>query len=436
MIDFLPNAKVVFEMELLGTSSKSLSLTTGPIQHMESTLNESTTSIPVSFHRFLTQQVDIVDKSIKSLMADGTPLVRWRVGFVTGQQNVWLPWQEHQVVHCSAMIKGLGDNAGHNFEISTADRLFTLNRGTRIVARQGKISDIVKSIASDGGIQAVVEPTIGTFALIQVNESDIEFIQRRLLNRSLNTKGRGQYSLYMRDNVLHFHTPDYQTTIKEIAYYGTPFKSMVQTDRSQQLFNMGIAGTRLIAYDPYTGQTNEVVNDPENYLRMADGIYRMDKVPFGTQTLTYHLSQNDPEEVTALAQNVYSYGRAQTFEISADLIRSLSIRVGDILNFVLAAQQQKTSPWSGYYIVQGITRTILKESLRTVYTIKRGEIVRDQSTVTQPNDAAQLIPETTAPGQDISVAATQNSVLTVGAGDQESSTVYATVEDAETLPGT
>ena len=436
MIDFLPTGKVLFDIELKGTTDKPLSLNTGLIQHMESTLNENMEEIPISYHRFVTQQVDIVDKSIKSLMADGTPLVRWRIGFVTEGKSMWLPWQEHQIVHCSAMIKGLGNNAGHNFEISTADRLFTVNRSTKILSRKGKISDMVKQMASDAGVEAVVEPTVGTFAYIQVNESDVEFINRRLVHRCLNDKGRGQYLLYMRDNVLHFHTPDYQTEIKEIAYFDTPFKGMVQNDRSQQLFDVGIAGTRCIAYDPYTGQTNEVVSDPEKYLRLADGIYRMDKVPNGVQTMTYHLSQNEPQEVSALAQNVYSFGRAKTFEISADLTRSMNIRVGDILRFVLSPQKEKTSPWSGYYIVAGVCRTVAKETLRTLYTLRRGEIVQDRTTVTQPNTASQLIPETTAPGQDINPSVTQNSILTVGAGKQESSTVYATVEDAQKLPGT
>ena len=436
MIDFLPTGKVAFEMELKGTTDKPLSLTGDLIQHVESTLNESTEEIPISFHRFNTQQVDLVDKTIKSLMADGTPLVRWRVGFVTEGKSMWLPWQEHQIVHCSAMVKGLGNNAGHNFEISTADRLFTVNRQTKIISRKGKISDMVKQIASDAGLEAVVEPTVGTFAYVQVNESDIEFINRRLVHRCLNDKGRGQYLLYMRDNVLHFHTPDYQTDIKEIVYFETPFKDMTQTDNSQRLFDMGAAGTRCIAYDPYTGQTVDVVSNPEKYLRLADGIYRLDKIPNSAQTLTYHLGQNEPQEVTALAQNVYSFGRARTFEINTEFTRSLTLRVGDVLRLIIAPQREKISPWSGYYIVHASTRLIRKESLTASYRLKRGEIVRDQTTVTQPNAAAQLIPETTAPGQDINPSVTQNSILTVGAGKQESSTVYATVEDAQKLPGT
>lgn len=438
MIDFL-QAKVEFQMELVGASDKNIVLTNGLIQHVESTLNNRTASdkeLPVCYHMFNTQQVDVVDKTIKSVMLDGNPYVRWRIGFVTDQQDLWMPWQNHQIVHCSATVRGIGDSSGHMFEMSTANRLYTANRQTKIVARKGKISDMVQAIASEMGVEAVVEPTMGTYSYIQVNESDVEFINRRLIHRAVNDKGRGQYMLYIRDNVLHFHTPDYQSTIKEFIYYDTPFKGMVQTDRSQQLWDMGVSGTRLIAYDPYTGQTTEVLNDPEKYLRLADGIYRLDKVANGTQTLVYHLSTNTPDEATSIAQNVYTFGRAETFRVEIDVARSINYQIGDILQFVLTPRPEKASPWSGYYIITGVTRTVRKESLQTVYTVQRGEIIREQTTITQPNDSAQLIPETTAPGQDLNVSATQNSVLTVGAGKQQSSTIYSTVEDATKAPGT
>ena len=436
MIDFPPNAKTEFQLELRSATDKTVALTNGLIQHVQSELEESTEAIPICYHTFNTQQVDVVDKTIKSLMIDGNPFVRWRIGFVTATGSQWLPWQEHQIVHCSATVRGLGGNAGHIFEMSTANRLYTANRETKTASRKGKISDIVSGIASEMGVDAVVEPTTGTFAYIQVNESDIEFIQKRLLPRSINDKGRGQYRLYMRDNVLHFHSPDFQTSVKQFVYYDTPFKGIVQTDRSQQLWDAGVSGTRLVAYDPYTGQTNDVVNDPEKYLRLADGIYRLDKVPNGAQILVYHLSTNEPEEATAIAQNVYTYGRAKTFEVAIDVTQSMSYQIGDIMQFILSAEQVKTSPWSGYYVICGVKRMVRKESIRTVYTVQRGEIVREQTTITQPNDAAQLIPETTAPGQDLNIPVTQNSILTVGAGKQESSSVYSTVEDATKLPGT
>lgn len=429
MNDFI-QAKTLVEMELIGTSDKTLALTSGLVQHMESVLVENVREIPICKHRFISQNVSIADSTLKSLMADGTPYVRWRVGFVAPGQNFWLPWQKHQVVSYVSLLKGIGDSASHNLEIDTADRLYTLNRQSKIVSRKGKISDMVRQIASDAGLDAVIEPTIGTYAFVQVNESDYEFIKSRLIKRCVNDKGRGQYLLYIRDNVLHFHSPDYQTEIKQVVYYDTPFNRIAQADHSQQLFDAGASGTRLIAYDPYTGKSTEITNDAEKHLRLADGIYRLDKVPHGAQTMVYHLSSNQSEEANALAQNVYSFGRAQTFEIKFDVNSSLLIRAGDILQFIIAPQAEKTSTWSGYYLVSNAVRKVYKETLRTVYTLERGEIVRDQSTITQANDSFQLIPETTAPGQDLNVSTTQNSVLTVGAGEQESSTVYSTVKDA------
>lgn len=435
MQDFPPQAKALFQMDLMTTSEKPISLTNSLVQHVKSTLNESMAGNPVCYHRFNTTQVDIVDKTIKSAMVDGNPFVRYRVGFVTPTGEFWLPWQNHQIVHYSAIVHGMGKAAGHAFELSTADRLYTLNRATKIVARKGTISSMVQQIASDAGLDAVIEATKDSFSYVQVNESDVEFVRRRLLSRAINDKGRGLYSFYIKDNVLHFHSPDYQSSLRKLSYFEAPHQSMVQIDRSQQLWDAGVSGTRIITYDPYTGDSKEIASDPEKYLRMANGVYKLNNVKNGSQTLCYHLSTNQPSESSAIGQNYYSEGRSDTFEIRVSLSKSITVRIGDLLQFILAPTPEKTSPWSGYYVVSAITREIEKQSMSTVYTLKRGEIEREKSTITQPNSAAQLVPETTAPGQDLNLAAAQTSVLTAGAGQQESATVYLTVADSNKAPG-
>jgi hypothetical protein len=433
--DFVPQGKVELQMQLLSAAQKPIDLVrNGLTHHLESTLCETLEEIPVCYHRLHTEHVDIVDKTLKSAMVDGNPFVRWRIGFVTPQQAQWLPWQNHQIVHYAASIHGLGEDSGHNFEMSTANILYTMNRTVKIVSRSGPVSDMVAGMAQDAGVQAVVEPTVGSYQFYQVNESDVEFILRRLLSRAVNQKGRGQYLFYVRDNVLHFHTPDYQTQVKQLFLYGTPWKRMAEVDRSQQLFDKGIAGTRIIVYNPYTGQSAEVVNDPAKYLRLAQGIYLMSSVPNTVQTLLYHLGTNRPDEAAAIAQNVYSDGRSRTFEMNADIDRSLLVQAGDLLQFVVSPMTQKVSPWSGYYLVSKVTHYLKLESLRTVYTLRRGEIVPDPSTVTQPNTAQQLVPVTTAPGQDISLAAVQNSMQTAGTGQQQGTSNYGTVMDPNAAP--
>lgn len=436
MLDYTPQAVAQFQMELRLTSDKTESLTSSLLQHIESTICESTTGIATCSHLFSSTQTDVVDKMLKSIMTDGNPYVRFRIGLSTTTEESWLPWQEQQIVSYSAAIKGVGEGAGHTFSIFTADRIYSLDRSTKIMSRKGKISDMVQQIAQAAKLDCVVEPTKTNFSYVQVNQSDIEFIRERLLNRAINDKGRGQYLLYMKDNVLHFHSPDYQSSIRQMSYYDVPHLDMVQVDRSQQLIDRGIAGTCMIVYDPYVGQANEINSDAEKHLRMSDGIYLLENVDKGRQTLLYHLGTNQAEEASAIAQNVYSFSRGETFEISLNVLKSISIRLGDILQFVLAPQASKTSSWSGYYLVTHVTSLVKKDTLTTMYTIKRGEISKDQVNITQPNDASQLVPETTAPGQDINIATTQKSVLTVGAGKQNSATVYSTVADRNSAPGT
>ncbi|MBO8546959.1 hypothetical protein INP43_13545, partial [Staphylococcus aureus] len=68
--------------------------------------------------------------------------------------------------------------------------------------------------------KAVVEPTDGKFLLVQNFSDDSAFIVQRLLHRAINLQGRGGYFCFIQDNVLHFHTLDYQAAVKQLDFYG------------------------------------------------------------------------------------------------------------------------------------------------------------------------------------------------------------------------
>jgi hypothetical protein len=58
------------------------------------------------------------------------------------------------------------------------------------------------------------------------------------------------------------HSPDYQTSVKELQYFQQPAGQLIQLDRSQQLWKEGVSGTHLVVYDPLTGETKDILNDP------------------------------------------------------------------------------------------------------------------------------------------------------------------------------
>ena len=55
------------------------------------------------------------------------------------------------------------------------------------------------------------------------------------------------------------HSPDYQTSVKELQYFQQPAGQLIQLDRSQQLWKEGVSGTHLVVYDPLTGETKDIV---------------------------------------------------------------------------------------------------------------------------------------------------------------------------------
>jgi len=376
-----------------------------------------------------TQHPDVVNRLIKSVMSTGNPRWRARVGYGTPKKAIWLPWQDHYIVDYAADVRAVGKQAGHAMNLVTSDAFFAAARANKTIIRKGLISSMVKQIAAENQLDFVVEETKSDFFFIQSYIDDIAFIKGRLLNRAVNAKGRGNYLFYMRDNVLHFHTPDYQTEVKEWHYYASPHSVLTQKDNSQVLWDDGCSGVRLIAYDPYTGDTKEVVNQPDQTLRLADSIYQLGNVVGGQLNIQYHLSANRPEEATNIALNVYSRARQQTFELIGTFSKTVNIRVGDIIKLVITPDQD-SSPWSGFYVVSRLVYEIENGAVVGTFLFTRGEIAKDTSNVVAQVANRQLVPETEAPGQNLNVQETQASARTKGAGKQTSTTVFSTVVDA------
>ena len=429
------DGQAVVNFELTLPQQPSLPLTPALVTYIESHLVEDVYGKKEYRHTFSTLLPEFVNDILRTAMDSGTPAFRFRLGLGQPKQTLWLPWQNHYIVHYGAVLQGIGKASGHTLQITTSDALFVISRAKKTVARKGSISSIIQTIAQENNLQAVIEPTSGQFLYVQSFEDDVTFISNRLLRRAVNAKGRGNYVFFILDNVLHFHSPDYQTTVKELVYFQQPAAQLIQLDRSQQLWKEGVSGTRLILYDPLTGETKEILNDPTKALRFAKGIYQLSSVTGGRRRIVYHLSANRPEEAIALAQNAYENARMNTFEVNVDFDKNINIRTGDIVSLLINQESQKTSAWSGLYFVTGTTYTIAQNALTMKLILRRGEIEPDLNNVVTQVANQQLTPQTEAPGQDINVGEAQSSALTKGAGNQLSNTTYSTVSAPDTPLG-
>jgi len=389
--------------------------------------NEADIAFRVASPQFL-------DKILKALDANGNPLMRWRTGTGTGQQVNWLPWQQHYVVQYTAHFEGIGPAAGHYIKLFTRDLLHLIDRSSRTQAYRGSVSSIVRRLAANNDLaDAVIEDTQGEGVWVQSFQGDFDFVRKRLIARARSVRGRGNYYLFVRDNVLHFHTVEYQTVVKDFAYYASPATRLDASDVAQAKIQDGAAGVRLILYDPYTGEAKEINSDPNKALRMANSLPHLDRIVGGQRNIREHRIQirNEEAGATALGQNAYEFARAECFQIKMQTSKTPFLRPGELLRINIDPNAENTSVWSGLYLVGTAQHIVEKGELNSVYILQRGEMrvarAGNNSLAAYGTDTVE--DDQNAPGYDINLRDTQSSNVTKGAGKATSGGVFSTVQD-------
>lgn len=350
-------------------------------------------------------------RTVQPVMTGGNASCLVRLGLGTASVMQWLPWQPHYITEFSAVPTG---NQTFNVRISTADLLWKISQITKIVARQGTISAIITAIAGENNVNSVVEPTVGNYSLIQHRISDFEFIITRCLARASNASGRGNFRIFMKDGVLHFHTPDYQSSLKSFNYFGANSLDLVQSDRSQETCEDGIAAgaaVRMVSQDPVSGVTavatsdNTLVLNTGNLAPIISSVYNRE--------FSCHVGVNGPLEGTTIIQNMYEKQQAGLYELRLATAKTPSLRLNDFLNITLGTGAGGS--WSGYYNTTKLTHQINKGDLTSSFTLQRGELqtaVLTQNAVQDPN---VVLPPSGAPGQPINLSEVNSSSTTTGA---------------------
>jgi hypothetical protein len=428
--------RAVVEVELRLPNNKFVPLSDINVTHVKSVVTEST--VDPSAHELIVRAptTDYLDSVIRYVQSQGTPRVRYRLGVGVPGRMVYLPWQEQIITSISGVLEGLGSTAGHFVRMSLQDILFTMSRTTKVSSHRGTVSSIVQRIAADNGIvNTVVEPTVGEGLWIQSFMDDREFIQDRLLMRAINQKGRGNYSFYVQDNVLHFHSPDYQAQLKELVYYQTNNIGLTQLDETQNLLPYGAAGVRAVVYDPYSATAAEFVSDPERALRLGNVI-----TPLGGMNLDrnypFHLSTNTTQEIRNIAQTTYENSRMQLMGLKLDITRSLFLRVGDLVQVIISPSGSKNSPWSGVYYVTNATYNVESGSMVSVFVVRRGEYQTNNlspTSLTILGDSLVVSPQR-APGQPLNIKLAESSVLAHGSGKSNYTSTFVDTQSPTSAP--
>lgn len=418
----MPNSAVnpgqaVVEYELIVPNKRPVVMNASSVVHAESTLEDNIYGMSVYRHRLRTLDTNFVDLHVKEAMASSSPRMRFRLGVGVPDTMFWLPWQEHIIFGYTAVLESLNEQSGHTVEFVTTDYMYLLSRSVLTQARKGTISKIVTDMATEFGFkETVIEPTTGVGAYIQNFTDSAEFIRKRMVGRARNDKGRGNYLFYFKDGVLHFHSPDYQCQVHRVIYYQANSSGLAQIDDSQKLIDDGNAGVTANVYDPYSAKTTISASDPEKALKFADSIYNLEAIPGHDAQIFHHVGPGIPEEGAIMAQNIYEHARINTFKLILEVEKTIQIRHGDIVNLVVQPSDEKASPWSGYYLVTAVKHVVIKNAVRTSYTLARGEIQKSLVNLTNVQAQDILVIEQAAPGQPLNIGEIKSSERTKGAG--------------------
>jgi hypothetical protein len=351
--------------------------------HKISVVRHKFNSWKVCDHRGRLIVTERFEEEFSSKMSKDYPLVWARFGIVSESGQFWRDW-EPQIITNLAIERAAGgvQNEGHEVIIQTCDLLYGLTRGDKTAVRKGKISDIVVDIVTKAyegyGIKisnTVVEPTATKGTYIQSNQSDFEFITRRMTPRAMNAKGKAGYKLAIIDGTLHFHTVGYslKNDIYSVDYYSTDntVTNMSAKNVLHSSISMGAAGTALVSSSPLAGAKNFV----KSYKSDAGAVTRFNKASFLPKTsekfypcLRRHEYEN-PDELRSQMQHVFSESFDKSYTLDFVVNQNFDLRLFDIVDF----QTDNSFTIKGKYAVGGAQYTILSGVGETRPLLTRGD---------------------------------------------------------------
>lgn len=347
-----------------------------------------------NLHVFSTAYGSYVDTTLREASLQSNPEIQIRVGLVAGQDVQWFPWQRHLLDSYSVERKG----SGYVVVIKSTDGLGRMMRVPKTRSHRGTISSIIEGIASDNGLESVVEQTSGQRSYIQSNMTDGHFAVEKLRPRASNSVGRSNYGLWITDNILHFHTLTFTSKIVDLQALNLPGIQLVASSQVQDKIDDGAPGVNMSCVDVNSGRISVESSDPELAIR-----YENETVDFSTTSRIWfsrHVSSNQLDELKALAQSQYEMARLNMFSLGLSFSSGYNaVQLGDLIRTTVSAAESSRSSWSGLYMANRIMYVITRGAVSTSVQLLRGEF---------SNLAPQA--ENVAAGRPVDInAATKNS---------------------------
>lgn len=380
---------------------------------------------------------DYVDNLLRDVSGGMTPRLRWRIGFGSPSSQVqWQGYQDYIITKYGASREGLGQQTGYLTKLQAADTLWEISRFMRTIPRKGKISDIVQQIADSYDLATVIEPTSTTGSYIQSYENDYDFIMRRMLPRAVNASGSSNYQFFVRDGTLHFHTIDYQASVKEFSYYDSPGMKLIQLDSVQDHIPLGTSGVRTIVYDPYSGDSATILSDPANTLRLANTSPGVETLSAARLNIPATLGPNRLQDAQAINSSAFEQGSIQNYGLQLTIPKTIFFRANDLVSVVVQPRSSATPPWNGLYQVWRVTSLVDKSTITSTVDFYRGEYATAGASFAPLAQLGESVVQANnvAGGHDPNLAAVATSVLTTGAGNTVSNNQILDTQDPSSAP--
>lgn len=373
MLDHIKQANISIEFN---SGKEQLSIDRNGATHIKTVIEESIDSPSMHTHILSLNNPHYIDSILGRLSASGYPRITSKINLLSSVGSITQPTQDHVVVGYSSEEKGLGNDSGNNVSLVTSDVRYAMQGSKKTRSLSGKISDIMQSIAEEYGIKYVIEPTQETFNFIQSNQDDYTFIRLKLLPRSRNSKSKGAYMFYVSDNILHYHTIDYNVALHTISYYQENTGSLIRRDLSQEEARRGGSITTITVHNPYSGTSQQVVSKPENAVRLGNVVPNLNPINHN-RSLKYHLNTNNPIEINHISNYHYEIARMSSFVLEYTTCRGIVGSIGNMINIIIAPGSKAPSEWSGIYQIFRIRRILENQSLYSTYYLRRGEWQQD-----------------------------------------------------------
>ncbi len=325
-------------------------------------------------------------------------MIRW--GIDTGTRTIWSAGGLHRVLRVLPELTSLtSSTSGVPFKIVAVDLMYDMAVERRVVARRGRVSDIVRDIAAAYDLTPVVEPTGGApLTLVQSFETDLTFVQTRLVGAAAAGDGLSGYYFYVNGGALHFHTRDYQKQPLVLQYNVNSLcgaSNLIAVDDAQDHAVMGGAVTRVVTYDPLSGRTAIITSDPQRYTRFGRRLSAAD----GTLLMGRHVGPNQVALETTRAQSQYTLARDRYERVSFALTNVVNVGSGTV---VVLQTADPADSFNGPYHVELVQLTITGGAAQLAVTAARGEVGggRADSSIVRGGGSPVLAQPHEAPGLD------------------------------------